>query len=62
MNKAVLDIIRRNSREPDMIGGDVLAELSSLEVGAAAIERVTNRFGAAILADAIIAWPRAIAS
>ena len=45
-NQAVIDIIRRNSREPDKIGGDVHAQLACLEVGAAAIRRMTDRYGA----------------
>ncbi len=53
LNQAVFDIIKRNSREPDMIAGDVQAELASLEVGAAAIKRITTRFGASVLAGAM---------
>ena len=56
-NEAVLAIIRRNSREPDKIGGDVQAQLASLSVGAAAIARICARFGAQVLAqtmDAIL--------
>ncbi|MEM9140095.1 MAG: hydantoinase B/oxoprolinase family protein, partial [Pseudomonadota bacterium] len=52
-NRAVLDIIRRNSREPAMIGGDVEAQLASLEVGAAAIHRICARFGGQMLAQAM---------
>lgn len=54
-NRAVLDIISRNSREPAMIAGDVQAQLASLEVGAAAIQRICARFGAAVLGDAMTA-------
>ena len=46
MNQAVEAIIRRNSREPDKIGGDVHAQLACLEVGAAAIRRMVSRYGA----------------
>ncbi len=53
LNRPVLDIIRRNSREPDMIAGDVQAELASLYVGAAAIGRIVNRFGASVLTSAM---------
>lgn len=49
-NAAVIGIIRRNSREPDKIGGDVHAQLACLEVGAQAIRRMTMRYGA----DAVI--------
>ncbi|MEM1159812.1 MAG: hydantoinase B/oxoprolinase family protein [Pseudomonadota bacterium] len=45
-NQAVIDIIRRNSREPDMIGGDVDAQLASLAVGAKAVDRMVARYGA----------------
>lgn len=44
-NQAVIDMIRRNSREPDKIGGDVHAQLACLDVGAAAIGRMTQRYG-----------------
>lgn len=52
-NRAVLDIISRNSREPAMIAGDVQAQMASLEVGAAAIQRICTRFGADVLAQAM---------
>ena len=52
-NRAVLDIISRNSREPAMIAGDVQAQLASLEVGAQAIQRISARFGSAMLAEAM---------
>jgi N-methylhydantoinase B len=52
-NRPVLDIISRNSREPAMIAGDVQAQLASLQVGAAAIDRVCKRFGRAVLAQAM---------
>ncbi|MEM1298692.1 MAG: hydantoinase B/oxoprolinase family protein [Pseudomonadota bacterium] len=52
-NRAVLDIISRNSREPAMIAGDVQAQLASLEVGAAAIHRICARFGAETLGAAM---------
>lgn len=57
-NAAVLSIIRRNSREPEMIGGDVQAQLAALSVGSAAIERIAERFGPDVLTasmDAILA-------
>ena len=55
INQAVIDIIRRNSREPDMIGGDVHAQLASLEVGARAVRRMVDRHGAATLGLAMAA-------
>ncbi|MEM0989883.1 MAG: hydantoinase B/oxoprolinase family protein [Pseudomonadota bacterium] len=55
LNRAVFDIICRNSREPAMIGGDVQAQLAALEVGAKAIDRAVARYGADILAEAMTA-------
>lgn len=52
-NQAVIDIIRRNSREPEKIGGDVHAQLACLEVGSAAIHRLTQRYGGAVLEEAM---------
>lgn len=52
-NLAVLEIISQNSREPAMIAGDVQAQLASLEVGAAAIQRICTRFGTDVLAEAM---------
>ncbi|MGI9480675.1 MAG: hydantoinase B/oxoprolinase family protein [Hyphomicrobiaceae bacterium] len=55
INNAVVDIIRRNSREPDKIGGDVHAQLACLDVGAAAIARMTTRYGSEVLEAAMVA-------
>ncbi|MEM7422162.1 MAG: hydantoinase B/oxoprolinase family protein [Pseudomonadota bacterium] len=52
-NRAVFDIIRRNSREPAMIGGDVEAQLASLGVGAAAVLRLVARYGVGVLTAAM---------
>jgi N-methylhydantoinase B len=46
VNEAVIEIVRRNSREPDKIAGDVHAQLACLDVGAAAIGRIVRRYGA----------------
>ena len=54
-NAAVIAIIRRNSREPDKIGGDVHAQLACLDVGAAAIRRIAGRHGADRLEAAMAA-------
>jgi len=54
-NDAVVGIIRRNSREPDKIGGDVHAQLACLDVGAAAIGRITQRYGHDVLVAAMTA-------
>lgn len=45
-NEAVLAIIRRNSREPEKIAGDVQAQLAALDVGARAMLRLVERYGA----------------
>ncbi len=55
LNWAVEAIIRRNSREPDKIGGDVHAQLACLEVGAAAVRRLVGRYGAEVLQAAMAA-------
>lgn len=52
-NQAVIDIIRRNSREPEKIGGDVHAQLACLEVGSIAIRRLSERYGGPVLEDAM---------
>jgi N-methylhydantoinase B len=52
-NEAVIRIIRRNSREPEKIGGDVHAQLACLDVGAAAINRIVTRYGASMLEAAM---------
>ena len=45
-NEAILATIRRNSREPEKIGGDVAAQLAALDVGARAVMRLVNRYDA----------------
>ena len=54
-NDAVLAIIRRNSREPEKIGGDVAAQLAALDVGARAVSRLVSRYGAPTVAKAMAA-------
>lgn len=54
-NEAVLAIIRRNSREPEKIGGDVAAELAALDVGARAILRLVDRYDAQTVKAAMAA-------
>lgn len=54
-NNAVIDIVRRNSREPDKIAGDVHAQLACLDVGAAAIGRIVARYGSDTLEAAMSA-------
>jgi N-methylhydantoinase B len=49
-NEAILSVIRRNSREPEKIGGDVAAQLAALDVGGRAVLRLVDRYGAATVA------------
>ena len=55
INQAVIDIIRRNSREPEKIGGDVHAQLACLDVGAQAIRRMAERHGPGTVVAAMTA-------
>ncbi len=52
-NQAVLHIIRRNSREPEKIAGDVAAQLAALDVGARAVLRLADRYGTDALTGAM---------
>jgi len=54
-NAAVLAIIRRNSREPEKIAGDVAAQLAALDVGARAVLRLVDRYGAKTVRAAMAA-------
>ena len=51
-NEAVFAMIRQNVRKPDLLLGDLASQLASLEVGAAALARLANRFGAAAMVEA----------
>ena len=51
-NDAVWAMIRQNIRKPDLLLGDLSSQLASLEVGAAAILRLAQRFGAAAVVEA----------
>ncbi len=51
-NEGVWAMIRQNIRKPDLLLGDLLSQLASLEVGAAAVLRVARRFGAAAVIEA----------
>ena len=51
-NDAVWAMIRQNVRKPDLLLGDLSSQLASLEVGAAAIGRLAQRFGAAAVVEA----------
>lgn len=54
-NDAVLGVIRRNSREPEKIAGDVAAQLAALDVGARAVLRLVGRYGPATVRAAMAA-------
>jgi N-methylhydantoinase B len=46
MNEDVLAMMRQNVRRPDMLWGDLQAQLASLAVGDIAMRRLAGRFGA----------------
>ncbi len=51
-NEEVLAILRQNVRRPDMLWGDLQAQLASLAVGEASVRRIAARHGAAALVQA----------
>lgn len=51
-NEGIFAMIRQNVRKPDLLLGDLASQLASLEVGAAALARLANRFGAAAMLEA----------
>ncbi|SFK64936.1 hydantoinase B/oxoprolinase family protein [Falsiroseomonas stagni] len=51
-NEGIWAMIRQNIRKPDLLLGDLSSQLASLEVGAAALTRLANRFGAAAMIEA----------
>jgi N-methylhydantoinase B len=55
MNASILAVIRRNSREPEKIGGDIAAQLAALDVGARSILRLVDRYGIAVVQAAMAA-------
>lgn len=69
-NEAVIQLLLRNSREPENVGGDFASQLAALDVGVANLQRLARRWGADTLqaaADAILdqseaAMRRAIAA
>ncbi|BBK37962.1 5-oxoprolinase [Allostella sp. ATCC 35155] len=69
-NEAVIQLLLRNSREPENVGGDFASQLAALDVGVANLQRLARRWGASTLqaaADAILdqseaAMRRAIAA
>jgi len=52
-NRSVIDIIRQNSREPDQIGGDFASQLAAMEIGAAALRKLSVRYGTDVLQAAM---------
>ena len=52
LNDEVLAMMRQNVRRPDMLWGDLQAQLASLAVGAANMAKLAARYGAATLIDA----------
>lgn len=52
-NKAVIAIIRQNSREPEQIGGDFSSQLAAMEIGAQALRKLARRYGADVLQAAM---------
>ena len=52
MNTEILAMMRQNVRRPDMLWGDLQAQLASLAVGVANIQKLSARFGAPRLVEA----------
>jgi len=52
LNDDLLAMMRQNVRRPDMLWGDLQAQLASLSVGEANIQRIAARFGAATIVEA----------
>ena len=52
MNREVLAMMRQNVRRPDMLWGDLQAQLASLAVGVANVEKLCERYGGPTLVTA----------
>ena len=52
LNAEVLAMMRQNVRRPDMLWGDLQAQLASLAVGVANMTKLADRFGAAVIVAA----------
>jgi N-methylhydantoinase B len=52
LNDEVLAMMRQNVRRPDMLWGDLQAQIASLAMGEANLQRVADRYGAATLITA----------
>ncbi len=51
-NEEVLALMRQNVRRPDMLWGDLQAQMASLAVGEANLRGIAGRYGAAVLVQA----------
>ncbi|MDB5416572.1 MAG: methylhydantoinase [Rubritepida sp.] len=51
-NDGVWAMIRQNIRKPDLLLGDLSSQLASLDVGAAALQRLARRFGTDAMLEA----------
>ena len=51
-NEALWTLIAQNIRQPAIVMGDLQSQIASLQVGAAAIRRLAERYGAALLRQA----------
>ncbi|MGB7300338.1 MAG: hydantoinase B/oxoprolinase family protein [Burkholderiaceae bacterium] len=45
-NEEVIQLFLKNSREPENVGGDFMSQLAALEIGAASVSRIAERYGA----------------
>ncbi|MDO5605409.1 MAG: hydantoinase B/oxoprolinase family protein [Paracoccus sp. (in: a-proteobacteria)] len=52
-NEAVFDIIRLNSRMPEVLNGDVWAAISAARVGARRLEEIAAKYGTAVFETAL---------
>ncbi len=51
-NAALIEIIALNVREPEMVAADIIAQIAALDIGAAGIGRLVDKFGPAIVSAA----------
>ncbi|MEJ1159677.1 hydantoinase B/oxoprolinase family protein [Prosthecomicrobium sp. N25] len=54
-NRAVMDLVLANVRQPDETSGDLQAQIAALGIGARALERIAAKYGPADLAAAMAA-------
>lgn len=55
LNEEVLAMMRQNVRRPDMLWGDLQAQLASLAVGEASVSKLARRYGNAVMVEACAA-------